>query len=458
MVTGMERTEDMDMDVRKREMLQENSQIDLMQVAKKAGKEIRRQGWLLIVLASLGATLVYFLARQYYRPVYTAYASYIVSGDASYGNSEVYDQKMAMQIGAVFPYILSSDILKELVCERLGTDQMPGSIRASVLDQTNLITVRAAAADPQTAYALLEAVLECYPQVMEPVTGQISMSLMDESGIPQKPDKLPEFMRQAQKGIAGGAVLWTGFLILSLMLRQTIQNREDIQRKVGLRYLGTIPKIRKRKRKRRIKEENGRTLRVTDAGRRLCVRVEPLIKEQNVQVLLVTSAGEGEGKTTAACMLALGLSEKGYQVLLVDADLRKPAVAETLGMEQMQQGTCELLKGMCTMKQVVRNFGNENLSVITGGQIQRHPQHILGDEKLAEIMEKQKAEGGLIILDTPPCGILSDASILAKYADACLFVVRYDYAKAGTIRNGMEEIAEMGTPFLGGILNMAPAK
>ena len=405
MVTGMERTEDMDMDVRKREMLQENSQIDLMQVAKKAGKEIRRQGWLLIVLASLGATLVYFLARQYYRPVYTAYASYIVSGDASYGNSEVYDQKMATQIGAVFPYILSSDILKELVCERLGTDQMPGSIRASVLDQTNLITVRAAAADPQTAYALLEAVLECYPQVMEPVTGQISMSLMDESGIPQKPDKLPEFMRQAQKGIAGGAVLWTGFLILSLMLRQTIQNRE-----------------------------------------------------QNVQVLLVTSAGEGEGKTTAACMLALGLSETGYQVLLVDADLRKPAVAETLGMEQMQQGTCELLKGMCTMKQVVRNFGNENLSVITGGQIQRHPQHILGDEKLAEIMEKQKAEGGLIILDTPPCGILSDASILAKYADACLFVVRYDYAKAGTIRNGMEEIAEMGTPFLGGILNMAPAK
>lgn len=133
-------------------------------------------------------------------------------------------------------------------------------------------------------------------------------------------------------------------------------------------------------------------------------------------------------------------------------------MAETLGMEQMQQGTCELLKGMCTMKQVVRNFGNENLSVITGGQIQRHPQHILGDEKLAEIMEKQKAEGGLIILDTPPCGILSDASILAKYADACLFVVRYDYAKAGTIRNGMEEIAEMGTPFLGGILNMAPAK
>lgn len=397
------------------------------------GKEIRRQGWLLIVLASLGATLVYFLARQYYRPVYTAYASYIVRGDASYGNSEVYDQKMATQIGAVFPYILSSDILKELVCERLGTD-------------------------PQTAYALLEAVLECYPQVMEPVTGQISMSLMDESGIPQKPDKLPEFMRQAQKGIAGGAVLWTGFLILSLMLRQTIQNREDIQRKVGLRYLGTIPKIRKRKRKSRIKEENGRTLRVTDAGRRLCVRVEPLIKEQNVQVLLVTRAGEGEGKTTAACMLALGLSEKGYQVLLVDADLRKPAVAETLGMEQMQQGTCELLKGMCTMKQVVRNFGNENLSVITGGQIQRHPQHILGDEKLAEIMEKQKAEGGLIILDTPPCGILSDASILAKYADACLFVVRYDYAKAGTIRNGMEEIAEMGTPFLGGILNMAPAK
>ena len=79
-------------------------------------------------------------------------------------------------------------------------------------------------------------------------------------------------------------------------------------------------------------------------------------------------------------------------------------------------------------------------------------------KRLAEIMEKQKAEGGLIILDTPPCGILSDASILAKYADACLFVVRYDYAKAGTIRNGMEEIAEMGTPFLGGILNMAPAK
>lgn len=131
--------------------------IDISTIIDDVWKGIVKFWWLFFLLTSVCASLLYFKTRREYVPVYTAYATYIVTGEDMYSYSDSYNQKAAEQIGKIFPYILSSDVLKQLVTESMGLEELPGTISSSVMEGTNLITVKAQSKSPQTAYDLLEA-------------------------------------------------------------------------------------------------------------------------------------------------------------------------------------------------------------------------------------------------------------------------------------------------------------
>lgn len=320
------------------EMRLEDGRIDLISLAETMWKQGRRFWWLLLLLAGIGAAACSFLVKKTYQPVYTAFAAYAVSSDSVYAGNKNYEQKVAEQIGVVFPYILTSDVLREKVCEKMGTKTMPGSIDASVVQDTNLITIRARAANAGRAYELLQAVLACYPEILHPVTGVLKMELLDESGVPHQPDNIPDGRRVALEGAAGGSLLFILIVLFGAMAKKTVRNREDLQRLTQIHYLGSLPKTRAKK----------RSAAFLDARYAICARLEKELKKKNMHTLLVTSAVAGEGKTTVACNLALGLEKKGYSVLLLDADLRKPAVCRTIQLDSGTEGAYEVLTGQKT--------------------------------------------------------------------------------------------------------------
>ena len=126
------------------------------------------------------------------------------------------------------------------------------------------------------------------------------------------------------------------------MAKKTVRNREDLQRLTQIHYLGSLPKTRAKK----------RSAAFLDARYAICARLEKELKKKNMHTLLVTSAVAGEGKTTVACNLALGLEKKGYSVLLLDADLRKPAVCRTMQLDSGTEGAYEVLTGQRTAEEV----------------------------------------------------------------------------------------------------------
>ena len=222
-------TADME-DIMNGEMRLEDGRIDLTSLAETMWKQGRRFWWLLLLLAGIGAAACSFLVKKTYQPVYTAFAAYAVSSDSVYAGNKNYEQKVAEQIGVVFPYILTSDVLREKVCEKMGTKTMPGSIDASVVQDTNLITIRARAASAGRAYELLQAVLACYPEILHPVTGVLKMELLDESGVPHQPDNIPDGRRAALEGAAGGSLLFILIVLFGAMAKKTVRNREDLGR------------------------------------------------------------------------------------------------------------------------------------------------------------------------------------------------------------------------------------
>lgn len=409
------------------EMRLEDGRIDLTSLAETMWKQGRRFWWLLLLLAGIGAAACSFLVKKTYQPVYTAFAAYAVSSDSVYAGNKNYEQKVAEQIGVVFPYILTSDVLREKVCEKMGTKTMPGSIDASVVQDTNLITIRARAASAGRAYELLQAVLACYPEILHPVTGVLRMELLDESGVPHQPDNIPDGRRAALEGAAGGSLLFILIVLFGAMAKKTVRNREDLQRLTQIHYLGSLPKTRAKK----------RSAAFLDARYAICARLEKELKKKNMHTLLVTSAVAGEGKTTVACNLALGLEKKGYSVLLLDADLRKPAVCRTIQLDSGTEGAYEVLTGQRTAEEVKIRCRDTQLCVIAGTKSLSSTQQILGTGKIAEIIKQLEKEADLVIVDTPPAGILSDAAMLASCVDGGVFVVRQDFADVRILTEGI---------------------
>ena len=228
----------------------------------------------------------------------------------------------------------------------------------------------------------------------------------------------------------------------------TVRNREDLQRLTQIHYLGSLPKTRAKK----------RSAAFLDARYAICARLEKELKKKNMHTLLVTSAVAGEGKTTVACNLALGLEKKGYSVLLLDADLRKPAVCRTIQLDSGTEGAYEVLTGQRTAEEVKIRCRDTQLYVIAGTKSLSSTQQILGTGKIAEIIKQLEKEADLVIVDTPPAGILSDAAMLASCVDGGVFVVRQDFADVRILTEGIRELSEAGMEFAGCILNQTEHK
>ena len=180
-------------------------EIDLLQLLLDILDGVRRQGWLYLVLASLVGTICFCAATFRYTPYYEAYTTFTVNtvSTVSY-NSKGQKNTVTNKMGKVFPYILTSDALKSLVMEDMGyenSESFPAKILATVVKDTNLVTLKVESNDPQIAYDTLRSVLRNYPSISEVAIGEVTLKQMDESGFPTTPANTPGSKKYAALGM-----------------------------------------------------------------------------------------------------------------------------------------------------------------------------------------------------------------------------------------------------------------
>ena len=178
------------------------------------------------------------------------------------------------------------------------------------------------------------------------------------------------------------------------------------------------------------------------------------------KVFMITSAIAGEGKSTVSVNLALSFAKTGKKVALVDCDLRNPSDREILGLGE-GVGLLEVLNKEMKLKEAVLKHTDMGMTddikfmFLPGGKAIQDGSVLLGSVTMEKIIGGLKDWADIVILDCAPAGILTDAAILAQYADAAIFVVRKDFARVDHILDGMEHVAESRTPIIGSILNGA---
>ena len=161
---------------------------------------------------------------------------------------------------------------------------------------------------------------------------------------------------------------------------------------------------------------------IVEAYRSVRTSIEYSNLDAKLKIILVTSTQQNEGKSTVASNLAISFSKlPNKKILLIDADLRNPSIHRVFSIGN-SDGMMSILKGDKDLKSIVYNL-NDNLDILTTGVIPPNPDEILVTDKMKKFIQQTKEKYDYIFIDSPPIGIVSDASLLSQLSDGVIFVV-----------------------------------
>ena len=189
--------------------------------------------------------------------------------------------------------------------------------------------------------------------------------------------------------------------------------------------------------------------------RGLRTRVLHAGERRKVQAVVITSAGVGEGKTVTALNLAWLLAQTdGVRALLIDGDLRQPCAADYLALDA-PVGLSEVLAGKATLDEAIVRLEPAGLHLLPGGTPHDSVAEILSGPRFSALLAELRREFNFIIIDAPPLGIFTDASVLINRADAALLVVRANRTRYAQVERVLEPLPR--ERMLGIVLNGAEA-
>jgi capsular exopolysaccharide synthesis family protein len=191
---------------------------------------------------------------------------------------------------------------------------------------------------------------------------------------------------------------------------------------------------------------------VQEAYKTLRTNVRFSLRNGQCKKFCITSGAPGEGKSITVLNLAISLAETGDKVLLIDADMRRPAQASLLD-KQASPGLSDVLAGIAVCEEAIHKEEYPNLDVMLSGEVPPNPSELLGSERMGQMIEEMAEHYDYILIDTPPVNVVSDACIIANLLDGVLLLVRKDRARKDDIKRALSSLRLTGAKVLGYIFN-----
>jgi protein-tyrosine kinase len=172
----------------------------------------------------------------------------------------------------------------------------------------------------------------------------------------------------------------------------------------------------------------------------------------DIKNLMITSSDPSEGKSTFAANLAITYAKQGRNVVLVDADMRRPTAHKSFKLSN-QVGLSSVLSGNASVESAVQYTNIQNLNIITSGPIPPNPSALLGNNVIKSILNKYNNDNDLVILDVPPVNTMTDASIVGAIADATVLVIPQGIAEKKPTKLAIEQLNKVNANIIGAVMN-----
>lgn len=423
-------------------------------------QDVLRRWYLIVTVTLIVSMAAYVYTDLTYTPQYSTTTAFVATAGGT-STTTYQNLSAATSLAMVFSEVLDSSLLRGEVMEQAGISNFDGTISASAISGTNLLTMTVKGSDPRTVFLMTRAVIEHHDVVSYQVLGSTVLEVLQNPVVPSAPVNplnISGTVKKAGVLAAGFMCVLLGFLAFR---EEKIRSKADADTKLSCSVLGELYHERKYKTLREAFHKRRTSILITnpvtsfmytESINKLAGRVARRM-HHGEKVLMVTSLLENEGKSTVAVNLALSMARKGKRVLLIDCDLRKPACSVILGSSLKTFGTAEVLTGEASLQNCVRKLDNSGLYLLSARKSLRTATDLVSSAAAGDMLRKAAAAFDFVVVDTPPMSMAPDAECLSEYADAALMVVRQNAADADDLNAALLILEKAKTHLLGCVLN-----
>ncbi len=260
-----------------------------------------------------------------------------------------------------------------------------------------------------------------------------------------------------------GVLLGIGLALLMETADTSIRDKEHAERVSGLSVLGLIPAISTTAAAQQLggEKKKSRDLYIhyfphseaAEMGRTLRTNLMFLSAERRLRTLMVTSPLPQDGKTTVASQICTTLAHAGQRVVIVEADMRRPRLAETFSVETDRGLSTYLSDPRATIDDVIQPSEVPGLDTIVCGPTPPNPAELLNSARLDQIIRELHERYDVVLFDTPPVNAVADAAIMTSRVDGVVLVAKCERTTSEALRHAMASLKSVGAPMLGMVLN-----
>ena len=257
-----------------------------------------------------------------------------------------------------------------------------------------------------------------------------------------------------------GMMIGLGVVLLLEKLNNTYRSLAELEEATGRSVLATLPRVGLRARRAdvlaHIREKPSGSL--AESVRNLRTSILFSNVDAPPRVVMFSSSAPREGKSTTSMLVALTSQQMGRSAVVVDCDLRLPALTSLFPSDGERPDLLNVIEGSASIDEAVAVEPESGLNVLTTRALKRRAQvnaaDILASRRFASVIEALKRRYDLVILDTPPALVVTDARIVSRLADAVVFTVRWDSTPRGAVLEGLRELDSVKAPLAGMVLTL----
>ena len=425
------------------------------------------RNWIVIVACSLLGILAAGAFSLLMNPTYKSQTQLFVAIQSAGSVAELQQGNTFTQ-ARVQSYVetAKTPAVLQPVIDNLGLEVTPAELAESVSARadlnTVLITISASDLSPVQAAAIAQSVgdslVEKVAELESPRDGEgspIKLSVVTPAVAPSQPSSPNaslNLVMGAIMGLAAGLVI----ALLRSALDTKIHGNADILRITDAPVLGGIAYDQDVEKNPLLTQSGPQSPRA-ESFRQIRTNLQFANVNSKSKTMLVTSSLPGEGKSTTATNLAIAMAQAGMHVVLVDADLRRPTVADYLGLEG-NAGLTTALIGTADIEELIQPWGDDGLYVLTSGRIPPNPSELLGSDAMSRLIERLESTFDAIIIDAPPLIPVTDGSVLAQRVGGVVLVVGAGKAKSQDLQQSLTSLELVGAKVLGVVVNLLPTR
>ncbi len=278
------------------------------------------------------------------------------------------------------------------------------------------------------------------------------LSVMEPAQLPVSPVG-PRIAQNVMLAAAIGLALSVCGAFLMEYIDDTVHSSEDVRKDLGLAVIGSIADIKGKDYASKLMPIKQPRSPVAEAYRMLRTNLQFSDIDHPRRVLLMTSCGPLEGKSVTAANLSIVMAQSGKRVILVDADLRRPMQHKVFTLQDAFGLTSILLNPSMPLDEVLQATSVANLRVLTCGPIPPDPSELLSSKRMADVITALRQEADIVIFDTPPALVVTDASVLSTRADGVLMVIQAGRTRRTAAKQAKEALVAVGANIVGVVLN-----